>query len=137
MRALFAIVLSAVGIVAGSAAAAAADFKVSTHYDVTDPRAEPQLIYQYEPGVAMRAYWRSPWRNHHYFPRTGKRPATGRYERLSARRYPTRLAASYERYWSNAAAVPCNCAWLGARNEQVLPDRRISRIPSAPRAPKP
>ena len=137
MRALFVIVLSAVGIVVGCVAATAADLQLSTRYDVSGPRAMPQVTYQYEPGVAMRAYWLPPWRNHHYFPRTGKRPAIGRYEKLSARHRRTRAAASYERYWSSASAFPCDCAWLRARDEQPLPLRRDDRIPSAPEAPNP
>lgn len=137
MRAFTAIALSVVGIIAGSAAATAADFRLSTRYDLGGPRAMPRVTYQYEPGVAMRAYWLPPWHNHHYFPRTGKRPAIGRYERHLKRHRRTRVAKSYVRYWSNAAAFPCHCDWLNARGEQLPPERRLNRMPSAPRAPKP
>lgn len=136
MRALFAIVVSAIGLVAVSAAVYAADLGLSTQYDIDVPRAQPQVFYRYEPGVAMRAYWLPPWRGHHYFPHTGKRPAIGRYEKLPARHRAARGAQSYERYWSNAAAFTCgSCAWLQARDQQVLPDRRDIQIPSARRAP--
>lgn len=138
MRALFVIIVSAVGIVAGSAAASAADFRISTYDDVVgSPRAIPQVVYQYQPGVAMRAYWLPPWHNHHYFPRTGRRPAIGRYERESKHHRRMRMAESYVRYWSNAAAFPCNCGWLGARDQQLIPDRYRHRSPVAPGASNP
>ena len=132
MRALTVIALSAVGIIAGSAAATAADFTLSPRYEFGGPRAEPEVIYQYEPGIAMRAYWLPPWHNHHYFPHTGRRPAIGRYERQSKRHRRTRAAESYVRYWSNASAFPCHCDWTSARDALLSPERRINRIPSAP-----
>lgn len=135
MRALLIILMSALGLIAGGSAARAADLSLSMRYDVSGPRAEPQVFYQYEPGVAMRAYWLPPWRGHHYFPHTGRRPAIGRYERLPKRHRPAHMAESYVRYWSNASAFPCDCGWLGARDQQRLPDHRIKQIPSAPAAP--
>jgi hypothetical protein len=53
-----------------------------------------------EPGVTIRAYWRAPWRHHHYFPATGKRPRVGRHENLSAHSHVQR-AKTFERGWSN------------------------------------
>jgi hypothetical protein len=61
-------------------------------------RAEPVIIYDYEPGVIVRSYWYPPLDNRHYFPRTGRRPRVGRLEH-----WPARVASKpqeYYRYWS-------------------------------------
>jgi hypothetical protein len=50
------------------------------------PRIEPLIVYDYQPGVIVRSYWWSPWQNRHYFPKTGKRPKVGRFERVTARK---------------------------------------------------
>ncbi|HVZ54230.1 MAG TPA: hypothetical protein VG986_19865 [Pseudolabrys sp.] len=62
-------------------------------------RAGMTVIADDQPGVALRPYWRQPWRDRHYFPATGRRPKVGRDENLSARHAPLRRAASYERHW--------------------------------------
>jgi hypothetical protein len=61
-------------------------------------RMEPVIVYDYEPGVIVRSYWEPPWRNHHYFPHTGRRPKVGRLERLTPRRVSK--SEEYFRYWS-------------------------------------
>lgn len=72
-------------------------------------RAPQLLIYDDQPGVYRRSYWREPWHGHHYYPFTGKKPKVGRHERLNAVRRPPKPAETYHREWStssDAAPVP-------------------------------
>jgi hypothetical protein len=110
MRALLAIALLSFGIADGSAARAAdlsaghsAPF--SGYYFEYGERAGMRLVYGDEPGTVVRAYWRAPWRHHHYFPATGEVPELGRDEDLNATSKPPRPAKTFKRYWSNAAAL--------------------------------
>ena len=120
MRAIAAIVigLSVAGLgladlgFAGLGAARAADLPLdgsaqySTYGDVSGERSGSILVYDSQPGVVVRAYWQAPWRNRHYFPRTGKRPRIGRAENLSAPRPHYQMAESYYRAWSTNALFP-------------------------------
>jgi len=117
MRAPLIMALSVVGIVAGTVAAAAADLQLSPGYMGLGEPAAPVVIYSYEPGVTMRAYWLPPWRNRHYFPHSNDRPRLGRRENLSAPRRFVRPAATFMRSWSNAADFP--------RPLIVVPERRL------------
>jgi hypothetical protein len=70
-----------------------------------DMRAIQQVIYDYQPGVTVRAYWLPPWRDRHYFPKTGKKPKLGRLEHFSVN--PGRApvpAKSFHRAWSTSSA---------------------------------
>jgi hypothetical protein len=110
MRALLAIALLSFGI-AGGSAARAADLSAghsapfSGHSFEYGERAGMRLVYGDEPGTVVRAYWRAPWRHHHYFPATGEEPELGRDEALNATSKPPRPAKTFKRYWSNAAAL--------------------------------
>jgi hypothetical protein len=130
MRALAAVAILAFGVV-GVTGAGAADLRVGHgglgydySYEVFGRRAAPVIIYDYEPGVVVRAYWLPPWRNRHYFP-FGR----DRIVRHAASR-PTR-ARSYRRYWSNDWAFidefppPA----LHARDRVPLPPPRPRAIP--------
>lgn len=64
------------------------------------------VLFDDQPGVVVRAYWQRPWRNRHYFPRTGKRPRIGRAENLAAPRRHYTIAESYHRAWSTNALFP-------------------------------
>ncbi len=76
----------------GTAAASAADMPLSPgggggyshYYSGGGVRAGQITIYDSEPGVVARAYWRSPWRGRHYFPTNGEQPVRGRHEDLSS-----------------------------------------------------
>ena len=70
----------------------------------SDARADQTMVYDYEPGVVTRDYWLMPWRDHHYFPWTGKRPKIGRLERNSARQ-KVKPAMSFYREWSNQPVI--------------------------------
>jgi len=106
MRVLLAVALMATGI-AGATNARAADLPTErarsayTYYPVVGQRAGALYIYDYEPGVVIRAYWLPPWGNRHYFPATGNRPRVGRLEHISARGV-SKPAESYYRVWSTS-----------------------------------
>ena len=134
MRALLVIALSIVGLLAGSAAATASNLSrfYAAHYDPSGRRATPLLIYQYEPGVVVRAYWLPPWRHRHFFPRTGRRPAIGRKEHFSTGSLRPRPAQSFERVWSNAWAFERAPAPV-YRERAPLSQRRYAPLPEAPK----
>lgn len=100
------------GIAALGSAAHASDLSLAggaqyAIYGTADgQRIGPIVIYDNGPGVAVRAYWQRPWRNRHYFPRTGKKPKIGRAENLSAPRRHYPMAESYYRAWSTNALFP-------------------------------
>jgi hypothetical protein len=105
-------VIAAIIIVssAGFTAARAADVpfdgvQTSRNYAIGE-RAGPIVIYDYQPGVVVRAYWQSPWRNRHYYPRTGKRPKAGRAEDFSAARVRYAPAQTFRRSWSTLSLMP-------------------------------
>jgi len=109
-RVLGAVVGLAFGL-GGMAAAGAADLPSAPygdfppHYSAHGRRAGVLVIYDNGPGVALRAYWRAPWRHRHYYPATGERPEIGRDEDLFARDEP-QPAESYSRFWSTAPVLP-------------------------------
>lgn len=106
MRILLAVALLGFGV-AGGGAARAADLPAgySARYFEHGERSAMLWLYDDEPGVVVRAYWRAPWRYHHYFPATGIPPRIGRYENLSAISGPMKPAKTFRRSWSNAWAV--------------------------------
>lgn len=106
MRALAALATSVAAVLATLPTAPAADLPrgVSKHYSAFGQRAAPLVIYQYEPGVAVRAYWLPPWRSRRYFPATGEMPEIGRDEDLSDRGEAPVPAENFERSWSTSAA---------------------------------
>ena len=104
MRSLLATV-STICCLAGVSAASAADLSTDGSYArsyATGERAVPLVTYDYQPGVAVRAYWLTPWRNRHYYPFTGERPEIGRDEDLAAPSARTVPGATFKRYWSTS-----------------------------------
>lgn len=97
MRVRFAFAL-ALPVITGMTPASAADL-----FDIPsiEMRAIPRVIYDYQPGVTVRAYWLAPWRHHRYYPWTGKKPKLGRFEHFSVStgRAPV-PAESFYRLWS-------------------------------------
>jgi len=68
-------------------------------------RIAPLVIYDYQPGVVVRAYWLAPWRQRHYYPTTGERPDVGREEDLTnGAGSPPEPAESFQRSWSTSSA---------------------------------
>src|ERR1700693_5309712 len=89
MRVLPAIALLGFGIAGVTAASATAlpiahSGSYSAGYFEHGRRSAMLWTYDDQPGVVVRAYWRAPWRHHHYFPATGSPPDIGRDEDLSA-----------------------------------------------------
>jgi hypothetical protein len=101
MRAVFIIALFAFGL--GAIAPANAGH-ARKHQFVFGRHAYPIVVYDYEPGVIVRAYWFAPWRNRHYFPTTGTAPDSGRLEDLSAPRETPEPAETFQRSWSTSSA---------------------------------
>jgi hypothetical protein len=67
-------------------------------YYVNAERAGALIVYDFEPGTMLRAYWLPPWRNRHYFPFHA-----AKIHHVSSRSRP-KPAESYFRYWSNDGA---------------------------------
>lgn len=97
-------VLAFANVVSFAAQAADIPGRLSGGNAVFADRAEQFVIYDYEPGVYMRAYWSQPWGARRYYPVTGKRPRVGRQENLNeVGNYQE--AESYYREWSNERPI--------------------------------
>jgi hypothetical protein len=136
MRAPLALALSLTGILAGITAAGAADlpYPLAPRSAYIDEPAAQLVVYQYEPGVTMRAYWLPPWRNRHYFPHSNRRPRLGRKESRSRVGGRPRPPETYARSWSNAAAFPMR-AFIAAPARRPPPLRRYEPFPPTPATP--
>lgn len=115
MRASIVIAASLAGLIAGAAAARAADLTVEPYGDggygaccYTVYQPIPQVvILDDEPGVVVRRWWLPPWRNRHYYPHSrafSKTHAARTHERRHAARARPRPAPRYVRYWTNPPA---------------------------------
>ncbi|MEP7031168.1 MAG: hypothetical protein ABI830_09570 [Pseudolabrys sp.] len=113
MRAVVAIavfVCGMAGSIAGINAAHAADLRAQRAFDFTTrqlamgERSSQILLYDYQSGVEVRSYWRTPWRDRHYFPATGRRPRLGRHENLSAPSGESNPPQTFRRHWSTSSA---------------------------------
>src|SRR6476469_7520059 len=91
-------------------------------YTLAEP-ASPLVVYDFEPGVVIRAYWLPPWRHRHFFPATGRAPMYGRREYL-APDGPHEPAESYYRSRSSACAFP-NIHLSKAAGEHLSPNRIV------------
>jgi hypothetical protein len=109
MRVLYAVVPIVLGI-AGATAVRAADLPAaaaetySTRQSAIGHHTGAILVYDFQPGVIARAYWRAPWRHRHYFPVTGRKPEIGRDEDLSATGSAPESAETFQRSWSTSSA---------------------------------
>jgi hypothetical protein len=101
MHVLFAFILSVL-VVAGIKPVSAADL---VEMPPLEQRAAPLVIYDYQPGVTVRAYWLEPWHRIHYFPKSGKKPKVGRVEDffINTGRIQ-KPAESFQREWSTPSA---------------------------------
>jgi hypothetical protein len=105
MRVLFAVASIALGF-AGVTAASAADLPTerpesySTGTYAIGQRTAQFVIYDYRPGVVVRAYWLAPWRHRHYYPTAGEKPEIGRDEDPSAPSTASEPPESFYRSWS-------------------------------------
>src|SRR5262249_10534742 len=95
-RLAIAVLLGAASVVAANAAYLGGCASVGNGggYSSFGARIEPVIVYDFEPGVIVRSYWDAPWRDRHYFPKTGHRPKVGRREHLP----PHRITRSEDYY---------------------------------------
>ncbi|HEX3710741.1 MAG TPA: hypothetical protein VHV56_12755 [Pseudolabrys sp.] len=124
MRVLLALSLIAFGLAGAGTANAHSVRHHANHYAIAY-RGAPLLIYQYEPGVSVRSYWRTPWRHRHYYPTTGSKPEIGRDEDLSAAGSPPQQAESFHRSWSASSAI--------MQEQPREPAPSLDETPAAPR----
>jgi hypothetical protein len=120
--------------VCGVVAAQAADLSSAPRgeYGWYARRADMIAIYDYEPGVVVRAYWSTPWDGRHYFPHGRTPPRLGRRENLSLRGHAP-PAQSFYRSWSNERAI-INERRAAARAREEAP-RRHEPLDLIPRTP--
>ncbi len=126
MRAFKAIAILVFGI-AGCVAACAADAPeraardVFTHHAPRGHRVGPIVIYDYQPGVVVRAYWASPWRHRHYFPFGAEKAEADAPDNDG----PPQPAETFERYWSTSQTfireLPPRAGDEAPRDEQLPP----------------
>jgi hypothetical protein len=147
MRAVFIFVLIA-SVIRASAPANAADLtpgysrsdrsqlgRYNPRYYALTRRENPLVVYDYEPGVVVRAYWIAPWRNRHYFPTTGNAPELGRLEDLSAPRETPEQAENFQRNWSTSSEFANED--LSARPILAAPEQRGEQFPQTSEPVKP
>lgn len=106
MRILLAAIVVSLSVTATRAADLPIDSSSRYSTSALGERVAPLVIYDYQPGVVVRAYWQAPWRHRHYYPRTGEKPEIGRDEDLSAPYESYEPAKTFKRYWSNASDFP-------------------------------
>lgn len=116
MRALMIIAVLVVGIIAVAPARAAdapARADVFTRHVPHGHRVGPIVVYDFQPGVVVRAYWASPWRHRHYFPFGAKQDADTAPDDAG----PPQPAESFERSWSTCNMCDRQLPPLRARDE--------------------
>ena len=134
MRVLFAVAIIAFGI----AGASAADLDIGRGYSALGRRTAPLVVYDYHPGVVVRAYWSAPWRHRHYYPTTGDRPEVGRNEDLSAVSAAPEPPETFQRSWSTSTiAVLPEQPRADARALDAAPDPRADKFSQPPDRAKP
>jgi hypothetical protein len=94
--------------------------------------AEPYVIYDFEPGVVIRAYWLTPWAGRHYFPSGGTLPMLGRHEELK----PVALTGqrNFHREWTSFPIDIVRQPPLILNQQQYFP--RSSAAPVTPELSK-
>ena len=133
MRALMAIAILFFAI-AGVAIAQAADLpdehaphNVFTHHVPHGERVGPIIVYDFQPGVVVRAYWLSPWRHRHYFPFGAEKIDAD----TSDNDGPPQPAESFERSWSTCDMCGRELSPpLRARDEASPADEQPALLPA-------
>jgi len=109
-----------------------------SEFAVVGTRAAPLVIYDYQPGVVVRAYWLKPWRNRHYFPTTGTVTEVGRLEDMSVAREKPEPAESFFREWSTSSLIDNTLDTIdaplpGNSDRMDMPPRMNRTDPTLPR----
>ena len=131
MRVLFALGSLALGVAGINAASA------DVRHAHWGQRTAPLVIYDFQPGVVVRAYWRAPWRHRHYYPTTGDKPEVGRDEYLSAASQAPEPPESFQRNWSTSSAFLPERARAVVRAVDEAPDPRAEQFSQPPVRAKP
>ena len=117
MRALMIIAVLVAGFTAFAPARAAdppaARADVFTHRVPHGHRVGPIVVYDFQPGVVVRAYWASPWRHRHYFPFGANKDADASPRDEGA----PQPAETFERSWSTCNMFDRQLPPLRARDE--------------------
>jgi hypothetical protein len=139
MRAAFAIAVLVFGIAVFGGAGAD-----NAQAGSLGTRVAPIVIYDYQPGVRVRAYWLAPWRHRHYYPTTDKAQRDRDDDLPDDTRQAPVPAESFHREWSTSSAVsvppdywpaspretraPVDADPNPDRNSNAVPDTRDDRI---------
>lgn len=120
MRAFQAIAVLILGFT-GVTAAGAGDIPaeraardVFTHHASVGRRVAPLVVYDFQPGVVVRAYWLAPWRHRHYFPFGAAKPDP---DLAPADDGAPEPAENFERFWSTSQAFIRELPRLRARDQ--------------------
>ena len=116
---------------AGVGAARAADLagergerNVFIHHVPVGRIAAPLVIYDFQPGVVVRAYWLAPWRHRHYFPFGADKA-----ELPPADNTPLEPAETFERYWSTSQTFIRELPPARARDRAPPDEQRFQQAP--------
>lgn len=123
------VVIAAAAIAFGIAGVEAADLDLSRGYSATVNRSGMIVLYDYQPGVVVRAYWAAPWGNHRYYPATGEKPASGRDEDLSDLSNAPKQAETFQRSWSTCAVCLGGRLPAGIGERDAGPELRDEQFP--------
>jgi hypothetical protein len=126
-------VLAAAAVIAfGIAGADAADLDFSRGYSATVNRSGQIVLYDYQPGVVVRAYWAAPWGHRHYYPTTGDKPASGRDEDLTVTSSAPKPAETFQRSWSTCAVCLGGRLPAGMDERDAGPELRDEQFSQPP-----
>jgi hypothetical protein len=89
--------------------------------------AEPFVVYDFEPGVEIRAHWLQPWAGRHYFPSSGKMPVVGRREHIPAT--PVSDKQNFHREWQTFPVDVIVQPPLISNQQQYFPGTEIAPPP--------
>lgn len=134
MRVVLIVALFVFGVAAANAADLVRGGRDYSHHRPHGKHATAIVVYDWQPGVFMRAYWRKPWRNRHYFPTTGTAPEQGRDEDLTAPRERPEPADDFRRSWTTTSVF----AEDDALRPRLMPaqDPRAEDMPQLPQLPQ-
>ena len=87
----------------------------------------PFVVYDFDPGIVVRAYWLEPWAGRHYFPSGGKMPVVGRREVLTPA--PVSDKRNFRREWSSHPIDTIQQPPLILNQQQYFPNGGAAPLP--------
>jgi hypothetical protein len=106
--------------------ARAADLAIA---QVDAVHAGPFVVYDFEPGIEIRAYWAQPWAGRHYFPSSGKMPVVGRREHIPPT--PVSDKRNFHREWQSFPVDTIQQPPLILNQQQYFPSSEAAPPPPA------